>query len=80
MNEVNVISMSGGKDSTAMALLAVERETPKMNHEEVLAFARMNKDKISLKPDAVIAELKELTKRYIERFGTRRERLEILNT
>jgi 3'-phosphoadenosine 5'-phosphosulfate sulfotransferase (PAPS reductase)/FAD synthetase len=30
MNEQNIISVSGGKDSTALALLAIEREAPNM--------------------------------------------------
>ena len=45
MSEVNVISLSGGKDSTALALLAVEREAPNLRfvfadtgHEHKLTY------------------------------------------
>jgi hypothetical protein len=47
-----------------------------MTHEEILALARKHKDKIALKPKKVKADLETLTKNYIERFGTNRERTE----
>ena len=47
-----------------------------MAHEEILALARSHKDKISLNPTQIKIELEELTKKYIDRFGSARERLE----
>ena len=47
-----------------------------MSHEEVLALARKHKDKISLNPKQIKVELEKLNKKYIERFGSARERLE----
>lgn len=47
-----------------------------MSHEEILALARKHKDKITLKPKKIKAELEKLNKKYIERFGTNRERIE----
>jgi 3'-phosphoadenosine 5'-phosphosulfate sulfotransferase (PAPS reductase)/FAD synthetase len=49
MTEHNIISFSGGKDSTAMLLLAIERETPSLSvvfadtgneHEQTYDYVR----------------------------------------
>lgn len=47
-----------------------------MAHEEILALARKHKDKFALKPKQIKVELEKLNKKYIERFGTNRERIE----
>lgn len=47
-----------------------------MCHEEILALARKHKDKIALRPEQVKEDLEALNKKYIERFGTNRERIE----
>lgn len=47
-----------------------------MTHGEILALARKHKDKIALKPKQIKIELEKINKKYIERFGTNRERIE----